>query len=185
MARNQHHTNRERLWDKTDGREAINPQPIRPTSALRSAMVQPQARGVGYREPRPYTPTHPSRHHQKPLPSQPEEADILDYRSKQANAPGSTLYPRRLSIRKKLRFIDPSQEIRGLREQNGYLRAEVAHLDETRCALSALQGKTQDAFLLLQSALEEVARKLARSDQRMMNYWGLHAKDGFEEHRAF
>ena len=122
-------------------------------------------------------------HDRKPLPERPmrKETPQLDNGKRGAEI---DLLPRPLAIYRR-NDSSPAQELEGLVEENGYLRAEVNHLKDTRRALSKLQGKTREAFLILQGALEQLSGDLSESEQRLMSYWGSHCEDGNEEVQAF
>ena len=123
----------------------------------------------------------------KLLLGSPEEITSLDHRIGKTGGTTSSLdlLPTRLKIHKKTGHMTPAQDVYELTRQNGYLQAEVALLKETRSALRDLQAKAKEASAILRGALKEVSEKLAESEQRLVNYWGIHSDDGYEELNAF
>ncbi|KAL6712958.1 hypothetical protein ACLMJK_009513 [Lecanora helva] len=123
----------------------------------------------------------------KALPAPPEEIDRLDHRIGSSGGTTSSLelLPHRLKLHKETRDRTPAERIEELQRQNGFLFAEVALLKETRRALRELQAQTEEAFQILQKALSEVKKRLAGSESRLMEYWGIHTEDGSEEIDAF
>ena len=122
-------------------------------------------------------------HHQKPLPERPMRKEALQSDNGKRDA-AIDLLPRPLAIYRR-NGGSSAQELEDLAKENGYLRAEVDLLKDTRRALSELQGKTREAFLILKGALEQLSEDLSESEQRLMSYWGSHCEDGNEEAQAF
>ena len=73
------------------------------------------------------------------------------------------------------------QRIHELTRENGYLREELAMYKDTRTALRELQERTKQAHQILNNALQDVSRRLARSERRLLDYWGVNIDDASEE----
>ena len=116
----------------------------------------------------------------------PQEITTLDHRIHTRGGTTSNLdcLPHRLKIDKK-QPTSSEQSIRELTRENGYLRQELALYKDIRLVLFDLQEKTKQANLTLQDALRDVTRKVARGEQRLLNYWGVHIDDGNEEIKVF
>ena len=169
-----HVTHRQRTLDTSEGMNKPYQQQTQTSLGVQSILSALQTHRK--RHLAPGDPPRPP----KPLPGTSDETRILDRGD--ASDGATVLRPRRLEIRKKL---NPAQEIYELKQENGYLRTEVALLKDTRCALRELQSKTHKAFLILQTALMEVSDSLSASEQRLLSYWGAHSEDGNEEIKAF
>ena len=122
-------------------------------------------------------------HHHKPLPERPMRKEALQSDNGKRDA-AIDLLPRPLAIHRR-NGGSSTQELEDLAKENGYLRAEVDLLKDTRCALRELQSKTREAFLILKGALDRLSEDLSESEQRLMSYWGSHCEDGTEEAQAF
>ncbi len=77
------------------------------------------------------------------------------------------------------------QRIHELTRENGYLREELAMYKETRGALRDLQEKSKKAHQILNDALQDVSRKIARSERRLLDYWGVNIDGASEEAIVF
>ncbi len=73
------------------------------------------------------------------------------------------------------------QRIHELTRENGYLREELAMYKDTRTALRELQERTKQAHQILNNALQDVSRRLARSERRLLDYWGVNIDGASEE----
>ncbi len=73
------------------------------------------------------------------------------------------------------------QRIHELTRENGYLREELAMYKDTRTALRELQERTKQAHQILNDALQDVSRRLARSERRLLDYWGVNIDGASEE----
>lgn len=144
-------------------------------------------RRPGRKPDQPHLQTPPASVNKVRRPGLPNEITSLEHviEAHGGTTSGSDLLPHRLKIQKKTKYTSPAQEIDDLKRQNGYLLAEVALLKETRTTLSGLQFKTQEAYQLLRLALQEVTKKLASSERRLMEYWGINPNDGSTEVRVF
>jgi hypothetical protein len=121
--------------------------------------------------------------YQKPLPGRPVEVTPLDHAIARHHGTTSNLdcLPHRLRISKEQVSATPMQRIHELTRENGYLREELAMYKDTRTALRELQERTKQAHQILNDALQDVSRRLARSERRLLDYWGVNIDDASEE----
>ncbi len=129
----------------------------------------------------------PNADYKKPLPGRPVEITPLDHTIERHNGTTSNLdcLPHRLRISKQQTAVSPMQRIHELTRENGYLREELAMYKETRGALRDLQEKSKKAHQILNDALQDVSRKIARSERRLLDYWGVNIDGASEEAIVF
>lgn len=77
------------------------------------------------------------------------------------------------------------ERIHDLTRENGYLREELAMYKDTRTALLDLQERTKQAHQILHNALQDLSRRLARSEKRLLDYWGVNIDGASEEAAIF
>ncbi len=77
------------------------------------------------------------------------------------------------------------ERIHDLTRENGYLREELAMYKDTRTALRDLQERSKQAHQILHHALQDLSRRLARSEKRLLDYWGVNIDGASEEAAIF
>ena len=103
------------------------------------------------------------------------EVSLLDHRIFTHGGTTSVIdsLPSQLNLRKRRAHPPPSKELEELTRENGYLREELALHQETRLAITKLHRKTIEAYQILQNALQEMSQKVATSEERLLQYWGI------------
>ena len=86
--------------------------------------------------------------------------------------------PSRLQFSKTHPPRTQSERIEELVHENSYLHQEIALYQETRGALMALHAKTVKAYELLQDGLQVLSQQVAKSEKRLLDYWGIDLDDG-------
>lgn len=135
--------------------------------------------------PQGTTRLHSSIYRQRPLPDRPEEVNPLDHRIGTHGGTTSNLeyLPHRLKVNK--HPVSSEDRIRDLTRENGYLRQELALHKDIRRTLLELKEKTEKAQFYLHDALQDASSKMARGEQRLLDYWGIHHNDGSQETKMF
>ena len=85
--------------------------------------------------------------------------------------------PNQLQLNKHRSSPSQSQRIEELTRENGYLRQELAHHQETHCAMVILHAKTVRAYKVLQEGLQELSQRVAGSERCLLEYWGIDLDD--------
>lgn len=77
------------------------------------------------------------------------------------------------------------RRIHELTRENGYLREELVMYKDVSRAMRELQERTRKAHQILHEALQDTTRKLARSERRLLDYWGINLDEVSEEVAIF
>ena len=96
--------------------------------------------------------------------------------------------PHRLKISKAKTTVTMEQRIEELTRENGYLRQELAYHKDTQVAIMGLYDSAKTAVRRLQESLEEASRRIAMSENRLLEYWTIRRGDhigGFHESQIF
>ena len=107
------------------------------------------------------------------------EVTALDHHIGHHDGTTSTLecLPHRLRVRSK---NPKSLEARNeeLTIENGYLQEELAYYKDTREVLMRFFESINEAHQVMKTALHQTSNGVAISEQRLLNYWGIHHDDG-------
>ncbi|KAI9732149.1 MAG: hypothetical protein M1834_004245 [Cirrosporium novae-zelandiae] len=122
---------------------------------------------VEYQDKRRYPP--------RPQRGNPVEVTSLDHLIATHGGTTSTLQmsPRALQKAKDTPTGTPNSRLEELVREVGSLRQEIVYHQEVRAALLQLHEKTTRAFEILQYALQDMSEKVAASEKRFSEYWGI------------
>ena len=84
--------------------------------------------------------------------------------------------PHRLQMRKK-KPKNMKGRIEELTIENGYLQEELAYYKGTRAVLMRFFGSIKESHQMMKNAIYEVSKDVAISEQRLLDYWGIHHED--------
>jgi predicted acylesterase/phospholipase RssA len=115
------------------------------------------------------------------------EVTALDHLIGDHGGTTSTLecLPHRLRLTKEKEPETLKEHIEKLTRENGYLRQELAYYKETREILMRLYGSINESHRLMEDALCEASKGFATSEQRLLEYWGIHHDDGSSVDNVF
>lgn len=121
-----------------------------------------------------------SRQHVK---QQPPEITDLDARIAKGGGTSSSLdmLPVNLHETKNSDRRKSKKPVDDLVRENGYLRQEIVYYKESRIAMLEFHSKVMEAFQVLQRATQDLSEKMALSEGRILEYWGIDLNGGGDD----
>ncbi len=113
--------------------------------------------------------------YQKLLPDRSIKVTSLNYIIAKYNNTTSNLdyFSHCLRISKEQISIISMQQIYKLIRENGYLREELAIYKDTRTTFRELQKRFKKTYQILNNTLQDISRRLVRSERRLLDYWDV------------
>lgn len=119
-------------------------------------------------------------HYRGPRLNRDHEVTALDHCIEDHGGTTSTLdcLPHRLRITKEKKSRTMKEHMEDLTREIGYLRQELAYYKDTREVLMRFHESISDSHRVMKVALCEMSKGVAISEQRLLDYWGIHHDDG-------
>lgn len=114
-----------------------------------------------------------------PRSGRPAEITALDHHIAARGGTTSNVekLPSQLQFNKNRSPPTRCQQFEELTRENGYLHQELAHHQETHRAMVTLHVNTVRAYKILKEGLQELSQRVAGSEKRLLEYWGLDLDD--------